>query len=221
MRVLVVEDEVKMAALLRRGLSEEGLTVDVAGEGERAVAMAGASDYDAVVLDVMLPGIDGYALTRSLRREGIATPILMLSARDTVEDTIVGLDAGANDYVRKPFVFAELCARLRSVARRVASAPTRELIAGDVHLDLVTRAVTRAGQRVTLSVRETAFLEYFLRHPGQVVTRTMLENALWEHGRYVESNIVEVYVSRLRNKLAVAGAPPLIVTVRGIGYRFL
>lgn len=221
MNVLVVEDDVRLAHVIKRGLTKDGHVVDVVHDGHSGHYMANDNAYDAIVLDVMLPGIDGYSLIRSLRREGIATPILMLSARDTVEDTIVGLDAGANDYVRKPFVFAELCARLRSVARRVASAPTRELTAGDVHLELVTRAVTRAGQRVTLSVRETAFLEYFLRHPGQVVSRTMLENALWEHGRYVESNIVEVYVSRLRNKLAVGGAPPLIVTVRGIGYRFL
>jgi two-component system, OmpR family, response regulator len=220
MNVLVVEDDVRLAHVIRRGLAKNGHIVDMVHDGGTAEYLATENAYDAIVLDVMLPGIDGYSLTRSLRHQGVQTPILMLSARDTVQDTITGLDAGANDFVRKPFVFAELCARLRSVARQPSKGKTAELAAADVRLDLATRAVTRCGRGISLTARETAFLEYFMRHAGQIVTRGMLEGALWEHGRYVESNVVEVYVSRLRNKLHLDGMPAPIVTIRGMGYRF-
>jgi two-component system, OmpR family, response regulator len=218
--ILVVEDDVNLARVLQRGLTKNGHVVDLAHDGPTGKYLAQEHRYDAIVLDVILPGIDGISMTRELRRERVETPILMLTARDTVEDTIVGLDAGANDYLRKPFVFGELDARLRSIARRSWSDAAEELVASGVRLNLVTREVTRDDEPVTLTVRETAFLEYFMRHAGQVVTRTMLENALWEHGRYVESNIAEVYVSRLRSKLQRKGRAPLIATLRGAGYRF-
>jgi DNA-binding response OmpR family regulator len=218
--ILVVEDDVNLARVLQRGLTKNGHVVDLAHDGPSGKYLAQENRYDAIVLDVILPGIDGVSMARELRRERVETPILMLTARDTVEDTIVGLDAGANDYLRKPFVFAELDARLRSIARRSWSAAAGELVASGVRLNLITREVTRDDEPVPLTVRETAFLEYFMRHAGQVVTRTMLENALWEHGRYVESNIAEVYVSRLRSKLRRKGRAPLIATLRGAGYRF-
>jgi DNA-binding response OmpR family regulator len=218
--ILVVEDDVNLARVLQRGLSKNGHVVDLAHDGPSGKYLAEENRYDAIVLDVILPGLDGVSLTRQLRRGRVETPILMLSARDTVEDTIVGLDAGANDYLRKPFVFGELDARLRSIARRSGGDQDAELSASGVRLNLVTREVTREGHVIPLTVRETAFLEYFMRHAGQIVTRAMLEDALWEHGRYVESNIAEVYVSRLRNKLQRKGLAPLIATLRGAGYRF-
>jgi DNA-binding response OmpR family regulator len=217
--ILVVEDDVNLARVIQRGLTKNGHVVDLAHDGLSGKYLAEHNPYDAIVLDVILPGIDGVSMTRELRDDAIETPILMLTARDTVEDTIVGLDAGANDYLRKPFVFAELDARIRSIARK-SSRGARELVASGVHLNLVTREVTRDGEAIPLTVRETAFLEYFMRHAGQIVTRAMLENALWEHGRYVESNIAEVYVSRLRSKLQSKGRASLIATVRGAGYRF-
>lgn len=217
--ILVVEDDVNLARVLQRGLTKNGHVVDLAHDGPSGKYLAEHNAYDAIVLDVILPGIDGVSITKELRRGEIETPILMLTARDTVEDTIVGLDAGANDYLRKPFVFAELDARLRSIARK-SSSGSRELVASGVRLNLVTREVTRDGEVIPMTVRETAFLEYFMRHAGQIVTRAMLENALWEHGRYVESNIAEVYVCRLRSKLQIKGRAPLIATLRGAGYRF-
>jgi DNA-binding response OmpR family regulator len=217
--ILVVEDDVNLARVIQRGLTKNGHVVDLAHDGPNGKYLAEHNAYDAIVLDVILPGLDGVSMTKELRSGEIETPILMLTARDTVEDTIVGLDAGANDYLRKPFVFAELDARLRSIARK-SSSGARELVARGVRLNLVTREVTRDGEAIPLTVRETAFLEYFMRHAGQIVTRAMLENALWEHGRYVESNIAEVYVSRLRSKLQVKGRAPLIATLRGAGYRF-
>ncbi len=173
-----------------------------------------------MILEVILPGLDGIALVRMLRSNGIKTPILMLSASDTVADLVSGLDAGANDYLRKPFVFAELDARLRAIARRSTPVTTKLLCIEDITLDLATREVRLAGDLVPLTSRECAFLEYFMRHPGRVVTRAMLENSLWEYGKYIESNIVEVYVSRLRTKLRIAGRASIIRTFRGVGYRF-
>ena len=218
--ILVIEDDLHLASVLKRGLVKRGHVVDCVHDGRDASAFADATRYDALVLDVMLPGIDGLTFVRSMRRNNIDTPVLMLTARDTVEDTIAGLDAGANDYLRKPFVFAELDARLRAIARRTTRSVSNVLRVRDVTLDLSTRSVSRAGIVINLTNRETAFLEYFMRNAGQIITRTMLEDALWEHGTYVESNIAEVYVSRLRTKLRAAGSAPLITTLRGLGYRF-
>jgi two-component system, OmpR family, response regulator len=219
MRVLVVEDEVKMAALLRRGLSEEGLAVDVAEEGERALAMAGASDYDAVVLDVMLPGIDGFETCRRLRRDGIWAPVLMLTARGSLDDRVVGLDGGADDYMVKPFAFAELLARLRALVRRgtVERPPVIEV--GDLRLDPGTRQVWRGEAEIDLSSKEFTLLETFMRHAGYVLSRSQLLEQAWEYDFEHRSNVVEVYIRYLRRKVDVPFDVNSIETVRGAGYR--
>jgi two-component system OmpR family response regulator len=219
MRVLVVEDEVKMAALLRRGLSEEGLAVDVADEGERALLMAGSSDYDAVVLDVMLPGIDGFETCRRLRRDGVWAPVLMLTARGSLDDRVAGLDGGADDYLVKPFAFAELLARLRALVRRgtVERPPVIEV--GDLRLDPGTRQVWRGEAEIDLSSKEFTLLETFMRHAGYVLSRSQLLEQAWEYDFEHRSNVVEVYVRYLRRKIDVPFDKVSIETVRGAGYR--
>ncbi|HVX33044.1 MAG TPA: response regulator transcription factor [Solirubrobacterales bacterium] len=219
MRVLVVEDEVKMAALLRRGLSEEGLAVDVAEAGERALAMAGSVDYDAVVLDVMLPGIDGFETCRRLRRDGVWAPVLMLTARGSLDDRVVGLDGGADDYMVKPFAFAELLARLRALVRRgtVERPPLIEV--GDLRLDPGTRQVWRGEAEIDLSSKEFTLLETFMRHAGYVLSRSQLLEQAWEYDFEQRSNVVEVYVRYLRRKIDVPFGVTSIETVRGAGYR--
>jgi len=219
-KILVIEDDVRLAEVLRRGLSESGHVVDVEHDGEGGAATARMGAYDAVILDVMLPRQDGFAVARELRAHDVATPILMLTSRDAVDDTIRGLDAGADDYLRKPFVFGELDARLRSIARRSPAPAHPELRVAGVVMDLATRRVTRDGTPVVLTARETAFLEYLMRNAGLLVTRTMIESALWERDRDTVSNLIEVYVRRLRTKLSPRGEPVLIATVRGAGYRF-
>jgi len=201
-------------------LAESGHVVDVEHDGEEGENAALGGEYDALILDVMLPRKDGFAVARALRAREVATPILMLTSRDTVEDTIRGLDAGADDYLHKPFVFGELDARLRSIARRAPARPHDELRAGDLVMDLATRRVRRGTTPVELTARETAFLEYLMRNAGLLLTRPMIEGALWERDRDTASNLIEVYVRRLRGKLSPHGEPPLIHTVRGAGYRF-
>ncbi|MGH7729360.1 MAG: response regulator transcription factor [Vulcanimicrobiaceae bacterium] len=220
MRILVIEDDPRLADLLRRGLVESGHVVDLEGDGEAGESTARCGRYDAIVLDVMLPKRSGLAVARGLRDGGSATPILMLTAKDTVADAVAGLDAGADDYLRKPFGFDELDARLRSITRRERQPPRRQLRVGQVAMDLATRRVTCGTHEIALTARETAFLEYFLRNAGRVVTRAMLEDALWERDRNSGSNVIEVYVRRLRNKLGVLGASPPIETIRGAGYRY-
>ncbi len=220
MKILVVEDDRRLAELLRRGLAEGGHVVDLEHDGESGQASGADGAYDAIVLDVMLPRKDGFAIARELRARNVATPILMLTSRDTADDTIAGLDAGADDYLRKPFVFGELEARLRSLTRRTAAPVHDALTVGDLRLDLATRRVTRGETTIALTARETAFLEYLMRNSGLLITRPMLENALWERDRDTASNIIEVYVRRLRSKLSPHREPTLIHTVRGAGYRF-
>jgi two-component system OmpR family response regulator len=219
MKVLVVEDEVKMAALLRRGLSEEGLTVDVAGEGERALLMAGASEYDAVVLDVMLPGIDGFETCRRLRREGVWAPVLMLTARGSLDDRVAGLDGGADDYLVKPFAFAELLARIRALVRRGNVERPAVIAVGDLRLDPGTREVWRGDAEIDLSSKEFTLLETFMRHAGYVLSRSQLLEQAWEYDFEHRSNVVEVYVRYLRRKIDLPFDKVSIETVRGAGYR--
>ena len=219
MRVLVVEDDVKMAALVRRGLLEEGLAVDVARVGDDALWMAGATDYDAIVLDVMLPGLDGFELCRRLREAGRWSPVLMLTARDSVEDRVAGLDAGADDYLVKPFSFAELLARLRSLARRPALERPAVLEAGDLRLDPATRRVWRGEAEIHLSAKEFALLETFMRRPGQVLSRYQLLEHCWDYSYENRSNVVDVYVRYLREKVDRPFGRASLETVRGAGYR--
>jgi len=219
MRVLVVEDDVKMAGLIRRGLREEGLNVDVAIKGEDALWMAGATEYDAIVLDVMLPGIDGFETCRRLRADGVWAPVLMLTARDGVEDRIAGLDGGADDYITKPFSFGELLARLRALARRGRIEQSVILQVGDLTLDPATRRVQRADQDVELSAKEFSLLETFMRRPGQVLDRFQLLEHAWDYEYENRSNIVDVYVRYLREKIDRPFGRESIETVRGAGYR--
>jgi two-component system, OmpR family, response regulator len=219
MRVLVVEDEVKMAALLRRGLSEEGLTVDIAGEGEQALLMAGSSEYDAVVLDVMLPGIDGFETCRRLRRDGVWVPVLMLTARGALDDRVAGLDGGADDYLVKPFAFAELLARIRALVRRGSVERPSLIEVGDLRLDPGTREVWRGEAEIDLSSKEFTLLETFMRHAGYVLSRTQLLEQAWEYDFEHRSNVVEVYVRYLRRKIDLPFDKVSLETVRGAGYR--
>ncbi len=219
MRVLIVEDEVKMAGLLRRGLREEGLAADVARTGDDAVWMARATEYDAIVLDVMLPGADGFEVCRRLREGGTWSPVLMLTARDAVDDRVTGLDAGADDYLAKPFSFAELLARLRALARRPPVERPTVLEVGDLRLDPATRQVWRGDSEIKLSAKEFALLETFMRRPGEVLSRYQLLEHCWDYGYENRSNVVDVYVRYLREKVDRPFGRESLETVRGVGYR--
>ena len=218
MRVLVVEDEVKMVRAVRRGLEQEGYAVDSASDGDEGLYLATENAYDAIVLDVMLPGIDGFEVCRRLRAEQRWAPVLMLTARDTVADRIEGLDVGADDYLVKPFAFGELLARVRALIRRGAVERPVVLRAGDVILDPAAHAVTRSGRQVELSAREFALLEFLMRHPGEVVSRTVILEHVWDYSYDGLSNVVDVYVGYLRRKLEQPFGRTLIRTVRGVGY---
>ena len=219
MRALVVEDELKMAALIRRGLVEEGYAADVARTGEDAIDMARATPYDTIVLDVMLPGLDGFEVCRGLRASGVWTPILMLTARDGVEDRVAGLDAGADDYLIKPFSFAELLARLRALARRGQAERPTVLVAGSLRLDPATRQVWRGDAGIELTAKEFALLEMFLRRPGEALSRLDLLEHAWDYAYENRSNVVDVYVGYLRAKIDRPFGRRSIETVRGVGYR--
>jgi two-component system OmpR family response regulator len=219
MRALVVEDEVKMAALIRRGLVEEGYAADVARTGEEALWMARATPYDAIVLDLMLPGRDGREVCRELRERGVWSPILMLTARDGVEDRVNGLDSGADDYLTKPFSFAELLARLRALARRGTEERPAVLQVGSLRLDPATRRVWRGDTEIELSAKEFALLETFMRRAGDVLTRLELLEHAWDYGYDNRSNVVDVYVRYLREKIDRPFGLDAIETVRGTGYR--
>jgi two-component system OmpR family response regulator len=218
MRLLLVEDDVKLVRALARGLRREGHTVDVALNGDDALARAGAAQYDALILDVMLPGADGFSVCETLRRNERWMPVLMLTARADVGDRIRGLDAGADDYLVKPFDFGELLARLRALTRRSPSDRPAARGVGDLRFDADTRVVTRAGREIELTAREFAVLEALARDAGQVVPRTRLLDEVWAEDRDVSPNIVDVYVGYLRRKLDPPSGPSLIRTVRGVGF---
>ncbi len=219
MRVLIVEDELRMAGLIRRGLTHEGMAADVAANGNDALVRASAHDYDAVVLDVMLPDLDGFEVCRRLRTGGIWSPVLMLTARDSVEDRVAGLDSGADDYLVKPFAFAELLARLRALARRGETGRPAVLTVGDLRLDPATREVTRDSAPIPLSAKEFALLETFMRRPGEVLSRFHLLEHAWDFAYENRSNVVDVYVRRLRRKVDEPFGMQSLETVRGAGYR--
>jgi two-component system, OmpR family, response regulator len=218
-RVLVVEDGVKMASLIRRGLVEEGHAADVAGNGEDALWMAEAHRYDAIVLDVMLPGLSGFETCRQLRNAGIWSPVLMLTARDAVDDRVAGLDAGADDYLTKPFSFAELLARLRALARRGGVERPTELTVGDLRLSPASRRTWRGDTEISLSPKEFALLETFMRRQGQVLSRLQLLEHAWDFAYENRSNVIDVYVRYLREKIDRPFGRASIETVRGAGYR--
>jgi len=219
MRVLVVEDERKVANFIRQGLEEEGHTVEVAGDGLTALDLiTGASPYDLVVLDVMLPRLDGFSVLRTLRERRVPTPVLLLTARDAIPDKVAGLDLGADDYLAKPFAFDEFLARVRALLRRGQAPAPPVLRAADLTLDPATRIIRRGGRAVTLTTREYALLEYFMRNAGRVLTRPMIAEHVWGIDFDAESNVIDVYIGYLRRKIDADGRPPLLHTVRGAGY---
>src|SRR3954462_11982133 len=220
MRVLVVEDEPRKASVIRRSLAQQGLAADVAARGEQGVWMAAATDYDAIVLDVMLPDSSGFEGCRTLRRKGVWSPVLMLTARDAVADRVEGLDRGADDYLVKPFALAELHARLRSLTRRGSPERPATIQLGDLQLDPARREVERAGTPIDLSAKEFALLETLMRRPGEVLSRFDLLEHAWDLAYDARSNVVDVYVRRLREKVDRPFGRSSIETVRGAGYRF-
>ncbi len=219
MRLLLVEDDRKAARVLKQGLQEEGFVVDVAHGGDEGEELAAVNAYDLIVLDWLLPGKPGIAVCRDLRARGLSTPILMLTAKDAVDDRITGLDTGADDYLVKPFAFGELLARIRALLRRAEAARPPVLTVADLTLDPVSHRVTRGGRPVALTAREYAILEYLMRHAGEVVTRTRLGEHVWEREYDTLTNLVDVHVSHLRKKIDRGAAVPLLHTVRGRGYR--
>lgn len=219
MRLLVVEDEVKMAGLLKRGLEEEGYAVDAAMDGKEAVWLGTENPYDAIVLDVMLPDIDGFEVCRQFRQAGRWSPVLMLTARDAVGDRVAGLDSGADDYLTKPFSFEELFARVRALVRRGSSERPSVLRNGDLSLDPSTRQVSRGNVTLDLTAKEFSLLEFFMRHPDEVLSRTRLIEHVWDFAYEGDSNVVDVYVRYLREKIDRPFGADSIETVRGAGYR--
>lgn len=219
MRVLLVEDEASISNFVRQGLTEAGFAVDVAWDGQEGLDFAEAADYDILILDTMLPKMTGLDMLRKLRAQGDKTPAIMLTARDTVNDRVMGLDAGADDYLVKPFAFPELLARLRALLRRPPLQTGTVLHVGGVQMDTASRQVTAKGQILDLSPREYAILEYLMRHPNQVLTRTQIGEHVWNFDFYNESNVVDVYIGYLRRKLENTGVTGFIQTIRGVGYR--
>jgi DNA-binding response OmpR family regulator len=217
MRVLLVEDDLRLAATVRRGLEEAGIGVDVASDGRDGLAAARATAFDVVVLDGMLPGMDGFVVCRELRSERVRVPIIMLTGRDSVEDRVQGLAAGADDYLIKPFAFAELLARVRALTRRHLDDRGAVLEAGELRLDTESHRVTVGGREAELTAKEFSILEYFLHHPNRVLTRTQIEDHVWNYDFASESNLVEVYIARLRRKLGACGGGQFIQTLRGTG----
>lgn len=218
MRVLVVEDERRMAANIAQALLEEGFAVDLAHDGVGGLELAETYEYDAIVLDIMLPRLDGLAVCRRLRESGRQVPVLILSARDMVEDRVRGLDAGADDYLVKPFAIAELTARLRALQRRSQFRTPPELVVGDLRLDPATHTVRRNGRTISLTLREYSLLEYLMRRAGVVLTRSMIAEHVWNFTFDHASNVVDVYIKHLRDKIDTPGEPSLIQSIRGVGY---
>jgi DNA-binding response OmpR family regulator len=218
MRILLVEDDAKVASFIRKGLEEEQYQVDLAEDGETGLAQALAGDHDLLILDIMLPKRDGMSVLTEVRRRHLDTPVLMLTAKDEIDDRVAGLNAGCDDYLPKPFAFAELLARTRALLRRRAGEKSVMLRAGDLVLDPIAHRVTRAGRLIELTSREYSLLQYLLQHPDQVLTRTMIAEQVWGYDFDNFSNVVDVYVNYLRNKIDRGFEPKLIQTVRGVGY---
>lgn len=219
MRVLVVEDDKKIASFVMNGLRQAGFAVDHAGDGEEGVHLAMHESYDAAVIDIMLPKLDGLSLIDEIRRSGVKTPVLILSARRTVDDRVKGLEAGGDDYLTKPFAFSELLARVQALIRRSSgSTGATYLKTGDLSMDLLTRRVVRAGEYIELQPKEFSLLEYFMRNPGRVVSKTLIMEHIYDYNFDPQTNVVDVLVCRLRNKLDKDFDNKMIQTIRGVGY---
>lgn len=218
MRILVVEDEKKLAGFIKKGLEEEGYALDVAHDGREGLLMALDGVYDLVILDINLPKMDGLSVLQEFRRQKGQTPVLLLSVRAAIEDKVLGLDTGADDYLTKPFSFQELLARIRALMRRPAAAASPLLRVADLTLDPARRVVFRGSEKIDLSTKEFALLDYFMRHPGRVLTRTMIAEHVWDYDFDPMSNIIDVYVTYLRKKIDSGREPKLLHTVRGVGY---
>lgn len=218
MRILLVEDEKKIAAFMKRGLKEEGYAVDLAGDGEAGHFLASTNEYDLIILDLMVPIMDGLTLCRKLRQEKNETPILMVTAKDSVNDKVTGLDSGANDYLTKPFSFAELLARIRALLRKKKSQESTTLKTADLELDLLSHQAHRGGQKIEVTAKEFALLEYLMRNTGIVITRTMISEHVWDINFDTDTNVIDVYVNYLRRKIDDGHQQKLIHTIRGRGY---
>jgi DNA-binding response OmpR family regulator len=219
MHLLLVEDDVRLAKLMKRVLAEEGHVVDAANDGATGLDLAVGGEFDAIILDVMLPKIDGFEVCRRLRKSDVDTPVLMLTARDAVDDRVRGLDAGADDYVAKPFAFSELLARLRALGRRRAPLGAEVLSVADLVLDESSHVVRRGGSEIDLTQKEFALLDYLMRHPGHVLTRSQILDNVWGYEFASMTNVVDIYIHYLRRKIGKGGTAKLIHTVRGVGYK--
>jgi len=219
MRILVIEDERKVASFIKRGLEEERYIVETAADGQIGLDLALNNVFDAIVLDVMLPKLDGYSVLRALRQDGNVTPVLMLTARSSTEDRVQGLDLGADDYLAKPFHFEELAARLRSILRRSTPEKSTKLHVGELSLDLVTHFAYRDEKEIELTTKEYALLEYLMRNRDRILSRSMIMQHVWKHNFDPESNIIDVYIKRIRQKIEKPGQSQLITSIRGVGYR--
>jgi DNA-binding response OmpR family regulator len=219
MRVLVVEDESTIADFLVRGLTEQGYAVDYVGDGQAALEILATASFDAVVLDILLPKLDGLSVCARMRARGDRTPVLMLTARDTVDDRVGGLDSGADDYLVKPFAFAELVARIRALSRREPGVTNPVLRIGDLQLDTTTRTASRGTRTIELTTKEYALLEYLMRNPNRVLTRTMITERVWNYDTFNVANVIDVYIGHLRRKIDDGHEEKLIHTVRGAGYK--
>ena len=218
MRLLVVEDEKKVASFIRRGLEEEGYAVDLVSDGKTGLIVGLDGIHDLIILDINLPKMDGLSILRELRNKKVKTPVLLLTVRAAIEDKVIGLDTGADDYLTKPFAFQELLARVRALLRRRADAESPLLQVADLTLDPATRLVSRGNQEIELTAKEFALLSYFMRNPGRVLTRTMIAEHVWDYDFDPMTNVIDVYVNYLRKKIEAGGEPKLIHTVRGVGY---
>ncbi|MCG6980992.1 MAG: response regulator transcription factor [Deltaproteobacteria bacterium] len=218
MRLLVVEDERKVASFIKKGLEEEGYAVDLASDGEIGLTLSLDGVHDLIILDINLPKMDGLSILQELRNKKVKTPVLLLTVRAAIEDKVIGLDTGADDYLTKPFAFQELLARVRALLRRRADAESPLLQVADLTLDPATRLVSRGTQEIALTAKEFALLSYFMRNPGRVLTRTMIAEHVWDYDFDPMTNVIDVYVNYLRKKIEAGGEPKLIHTVRGVGY---
>jgi heavy metal response regulator len=217
-RLLVVEDEKKVASFIKKGLEEEGYAVDIAPDGEEGLAMSLAQVHDLIILDIRLPKVDGLQVLKALRQEKVMTAVLLLTVRATIEDKVLGLDAGADDYLTKPFAFQELLARVRALLRRRKAADPTILQLADLSLDPARRTVSRGTERIDLTPREFALLDYLMRNPGRVLTRTMIAEHVWDYDFDTSTNVIDVYINYLRKKIDTGREPKLLHTVRGVGY---